>query len=455
MKRAIGYGWLLCGILCLINPYLNLLDFFPDFLGYLFLLKGLREVVWAEPYFTDMRKTMLQLLAVSAARAVMFPMVASMPQDESPTMSLLCVFCLTCVELFFGIRCLQELQGGMRHISMDDRMQPVSKGFPRKRLWFFFLAKLIGNLLPEMCVLGIVEDGYIDSVTDNMSQRFLQLRNVLAILFFFLVGICSLMLLIGFLKWVRNLRKCQTANEALAELCDAHPEPTAHRTLRLTRSAVLFFSTAVFLSWSLRIDGIVLIPTAFGALAMYLGLRLFSRILPSAEAQKKHWLVLAVLSAGNYLSQLLFYMQYCASGVAKGRGDVWFGLNILAALLCGIGFALAFARMAKSLSLFVDRYGFAPVDPALIHEAREQENKRLALHGRLRIWALTAFLPAVCEGVEAALLFTSFGPTPEQAFPIWGVFTTIRLAWIVFSCILFSQINDTVREQPNEFLASR
>lgn len=454
MKRAIGYGWLLCGVIFLINPYLNLLDIFPDFLGYLFLLKGLRELVWAEPYFTDMRRTMLLLLAVSAARTALFPMVASMPQDESPTMSLLCVFCLTGVELFFGIRFLRELKGGMRHISSDEQMQQVTKGFPRIRLWLFFLAKLTGNLLPEMCVLGIAEDGYIDSVTDNMSQRFLQLRNVLVILFFVLVGIFSLILLIGFLKWEKNLRKCRTANEALAAFCDAHPEPTAHRTIRLTRSSVLFFSAAVFLCWSLRIDGIVLIPSTLGALTMYFGLCFFSRILPSAS-HKKYWLVLALSGAGNYLSQLLFYLQYGASGVAAGRGNVWFGLNILSAALCGIGFAIAFAKVAKSLSLFVDRYGFAPVDPALVHAAKEQESKRMALQSRLRIWALTAFLPAICEGVEAAVLFTSFGPTPEQEFPIWGVFVAIRLAWAVFSCLLFSQINDTVREQPSDFLSSR
>ena len=448
-RPSLRFGLLAIGVILLANPYFNLADPLPDAIGYLLLLAGLGELVWTHPATVALRKDLLILAGVSGARLAVFPLVASMPQEESPTMSLLCIFCFTAIEGYYGLRLLSDLWESASAVEIHAGI-PVTARLPRKRTTAFFFGKLLCNFLPELCVLGVNEEGYIGSVTDNMSQRFLQLRNVLSVALFVVMLFLALPMLIGWLRYLGRLRRDVGAREALDAFVTSHPEPIARRRIRITSAATVILTLAVFLLWSIRIEKAVLLPPLLGAILARVATSLLGRITEAGRKESRLWGVFAVYSALNWVSQLLFVMKYGASGVSEGRGELWYGINLVLALIGAAASVLLLVRLARLLTRLVEEMGFASVDPVLARAAKAQAKRKYHLELLLKLLGLTALLPAACEVVELWLIFDRIGPTPEKEFPIWGIYMLIRLAYAVFGLAVLSRVKDAVKEKQSE-----
>ncbi len=440
-------GRILLGFLFLLNPYFSILDLLPDCIGYALLLSGIGDLIWALPSLTDARANLLKLTLLSALRGLAFPIVASVPSSEGPTMALLFVTCFSVMELVFLWPLLRQIKDALSYLSVSLGGENPAERYPAVRLRLFSVMKVACNLLPELCVLGVNEDGYIDSVTDSMSRRYLQLRSALTALLFLVMLIFSLIALIGVIRWLGRIKRNARLLDEAKEYALAHPEKAGKRTLRIAASSIWVMLFALILLFSFRIDSKIFVPTFASGILLWIAYRLLARILPQARGEGKWALGYALLAFANGISQLLFIEQYHAAGVAPGRGIEWFWINVALAALVGIGTVYLVFRLHRVLITLVKERGFAPVEQALVRMAAQAENQKRALCMRIRLLAVFAVLPALCEPLEAATLFTVFGPDAEHAFPIWGVFVAIRVLWLVFAGILLGQIKECIAER--------
>ncbi len=461
-------GRILFGFVFLLNPYFSTLDLLPDCIGYALILSGLGEVIWAVPSLTEAREKLLKLTLVSVIRMAAFLLVASVPSSESPTMALLAVTCLFAIELFYLIPLLRLIGDALSYLSVSLDGENPKIGYPNIRLRLFTILKLVFNLLPELCVLAVTEDGYIDSVTDNMSSRFLQLRNVLTVLLFALLLVFSLIALIGVSKWLKTIAKNAILLEKLRIFAEKHPEKAGKRTLRLTKTAMLIFSISLFLALPFRMDNFIFVPIFLGGIGFFLGGRILVNIeqnsanLPeigakptettakSAEKATKRDkipLVWSVLALVTFLSHFLFMAKYRAAGVAPGRGYEWFWGNAGLMALLGCTFVFVLVRLATKLVVFIDKNGFAKVESYLPRAAATAEKKKNSLILRLKLIPILAIITVFADVFEAATLFTTFGKDIEHAVPVWTILIALRLAFLVYTAITFGAVTEAVHER--------
>ncbi len=454
-SRVIGFGHILIGLIFLANPYFNLLDILPDAIGYLLILRGLGACLWTIPSFEEAVKQAKILIGISLIRMVALFFVASMPQAESPTMSLAAVFCLVLAEGYFGLRLITEAFRGIQYTVLCGDCMEMDRGlrFLRviTRLMLFF--RLLGNLLPELAVLGVTEEGYVGSVTENETQIWLQLRNVLTVLLFLLVLIGSVGFVLAWASWLRRARRNEAYLSALEAEIRANPEPYGHKICRTAESGTLLLTVGMALLWAVRLDGYVFVPSFLGVCLIAISCGSFLQGHPSFRTERRLWFACAPLFFLSWLSQNLFAERHYVTGSARG-GEVWFYVNIALACLCSAAAVLLLVRLSARLRAYVDAHCFPKIDPALTRTVIEVENQKQRLKARLRVLALTCAIPAVLDGIEAATLFA-----PEihisvlgaaKAIPFWGIFVLLRLGWIAFACLTVRHIKVSAEEKYNE-----
>lgn len=66
--RCVRHGWIVFALVMLFNPNIQLIDIFPDFIGYFILSKAIQKAADAAPYFEEARKALATLGYISLAK---------------------------------------------------------------------------------------------------------------------------------------------------------------------------------------------------------------------------------------------------------------------------------------------------------------------------------------------------------------------------------------------------
>lgn len=74
--RCVRHGWIVFAFFMLFNPNIQLIDIFPDFIGYFILAKAIQKAADAAPYFEEARKALSGLGYISLAKIPALILVA-------------------------------------------------------------------------------------------------------------------------------------------------------------------------------------------------------------------------------------------------------------------------------------------------------------------------------------------------------------------------------------------
>lgn len=453
MTRSLpGFGWILAGIVFVANPYFSIFDILPDFIGYAMILYGLGSIVHVFPIFPEAAEKIKILIVLSLIRLVSIPIVAGVTIKESPTMSLVVVFCVSLAELYVGWQMINSLFRGIAHTTDRfgcyelDRDANLLKHITRLLL----LYKTVGDLLPELAVLGISEDEYINSTTDYFTQDYLALRNVLHYIFFVLISVSSICFILAWAEYLKRMKKNARYLQGLEETLRLYPEAPGRRIRRTAGTATKLLIVGCFLLWSVRIDGYILIPAFLGAVLIAVACQCYSAGIEAFEKEKPLWIGYAVLAAVSWSVQNHLVAKYYESGLPEGER----GLFLFSIVISGVCASAAFAlliRLAKRLCTYVRQHCFAATDERFVRMSMEMENRKKALCYRIVAVGISAVFPLSCEVAEAATLFMSditvtlFGI--EQTLSLWGIFMLIRLAWAIFAADTTIRIWNRTKER--------
>ena len=121
-------GYMIIGCIFLCNPFINIIDILPDFIGYLFILKALAELSDLERNICNARKRFKSALWVSLVKSAL--VFGFMIYDSTWYLILTFSFAvLECmylipafVDLFYGISYLEE-----RHTNHRSRFESSVK----------------------------------------------------------------------------------------------------------------------------------------------------------------------------------------------------------------------------------------------------------------------------------------------------------------------------------------
>ncbi len=97
----LGLKYLLWGIIFIMNPNVNIVDILPDFIGCLFIMKGLYSVSQIYPQFDDSLGYFRKFAIISVFKTVSLPVLFIISATEI-TWLLLLSFVFGCLEIFYG-----------------------------------------------------------------------------------------------------------------------------------------------------------------------------------------------------------------------------------------------------------------------------------------------------------------------------------------------------------------
>lgn len=314
-RKRLGLGYFIAAAVFLANPCLNIIDILPDFLGYMFLLKGLEK--WADlcPNVRDAVQGIAKLrwfMLIKMLAMALVPLVDA-------TYVLVFTFAFIMIELIYAIPAAGRVFDGLEYFGTRFDGKSVFRGLKDLRALtnIFFFVKSAFCLLPELCELSSYE--YSGIVTGGVQIDPSAYKNPLILLNLLVCTVLGLIWLINCIKYIKALSGDTGFLTRVLEDYDREITNDMGLTVRRTlRSAfTLIIAGSVFFV-SLWIDGINIIPTFIGAALIVCAIIRLSRITPIAKSLKVWAVIFTALSAASFIMMITTEIVRSAATVDLG-----------------------------------------------------------------------------------------------------------------------------------------
>ncbi|MBR3715887.1 MAG: hypothetical protein IKM18_08270 [Clostridia bacterium] len=454
----LGMKYLLWGIVFIMNPNINIVDILPDFIGCLFIMKGLYNVSQIFPHFNDASVYFRNFAIVSAAKTVSLPVLFIVSASEI-TWLLLLSFVFGCLEIFYGIMSFSSLFEGLYYSAERGAGGAIFSGYEKIRTLtiFFICFKPLASFLPEITSLS---SGDYGTVTENGVVNYAKFRLPLMVAFFVIA------LAFGIVWYVlmrRYLKRVLSDDEYMSSLCEKYyrfkEDSPQLVERRIVLSSVLLFMAAAICSLEIKLDGINYIPHMIGAVFFILA---FARVRKIFGKQARVGIILSsiytALASLSWGFSFFFTKKYIISsstevGLALGYGEqiaAYLGSNeeitrsftVMCALYAieTLSFIAVVIFAGKILSKVLIRHGGKP-----IYELGQCHDMRVILRSTAleRMWiGITVALGTLSSilGVCQLVFVTA-------DINLWVPDLALRICWVIIFVLACDKIKESVKEK--------
>lgn len=456
-----GLQYLIIGCFFLLNPYFSIIDILPDFIGCVFLMKGLSKVSKISASFEDAYKQFGYLLMVSVVRMFCIPLIT----DTKEIWPLIVVLVAGIGEAFLCIRGFQSLFDGLSATAHAPESKLFDRWQETKRITFIFLiAKQVIGILPEFCLLSSSEFGVVtpDGIQSAANYRLpLLFLSMIVGLFF---GIA------WFVQIRRYLKKVISDKPYLLHLEDLYQ----HRYTSVSavyiadqlRIAVILLMAAVILSLELIFDGVNYLPHLIGAIFFAIGASKLAS-LPGKAANSmgkkvaRCALFYGIISMPRFIYSIIFsnrifgvYLESKEEGLQIAYADVLadylqrdfaviygFIALIVMSLIEAIAFILLLHFFRKMIAELIQTHTRAsiltpPAPTELAGYSRKKDDFALSLNAPLTASYVLGILTALSMVIATAAV--AFFPS------YWLLDTILRVVWVICTYHLLSKLKDEI-----------
>jgi len=266
-----GTGFIICGIIFLLNPNINIVDILPDIIGYALIYHGLFRFSDIDDRFTYAREKAKWLMIVSAVKLVFVFMLPSSSDSDV----LLFTFCFAVVELLLCIPMFTEFFGGMNYICSRYDNETALKYESEAKFFVigFVVIKNVITLIPELFSLSDTSYGL-----ELDYDHYKNLANVEAAKKICIIGAFALVLVCGIVmgvKFISYLKKFTSDREFIGRLKSYYEENIMSDTTlwarRYQNTALTFFAVGVMLFNNFYLDTFPVIPDFIGYIFLAAG----------------------------------------------------------------------------------------------------------------------------------------------------------------------------------------
>lgn len=259
-----GIGYIIAGIIFLINPNINIVDIFPDVIGYLLIYRGLFKLSDIDDRFTYAREKARWLIVVSLVKLLFIFMLPSSSDSDV----LLFTFCFAVVEMLLCIPLFTEFFGGMNYICSRYNNETALKyeGEARFFVIAFIVVKNVITLVPELFSLSDTSYGLeLDYDHYKKLADVEAAKKICIIGAFFLVLVCGIVMAV---KYISYLRKLTADREFIGRIKLYYEENIMSDTTlwarRYQNTALCLFAVGVMMFNNFYLDTFPVIPDLLG-----------------------------------------------------------------------------------------------------------------------------------------------------------------------------------------------
>ena len=339
-----GIGYVIAGIFFLFDPFINITDILPDFIGYLLILRGIAKMADIEYKMLLAKTKLTHALAVSVGRYCV--MLLGLISDFDNTLILLFTFSFAVLECFFIIPAFNAFFDALGYLQLRYSPSGVSSGTENaaKLSPIFLAVRSACAVLPEFTALK-TDYGYVTSegITDFTGT----IRTMLII-------ICASASLVFGIVWLGQMRgalRVIRENKPFIECLEVkfETEVLPDETKAIKKAVKAFWRlwlAGTFFLLFISIDFHYIIPDfVFGVFAFFA----FTCAAKYTENLKKTKMLCVAFSAVMLVEYVLLWRYSTRLGgyIFPYETNGFWGFYIPYAVFCVIGCALLIAIFAR------------------------------------------------------------------------------------------------------------
>lgn len=315
-------GLLISGTIFLLNPNINIVDFLPDFIGYLLIYRGLFMFSDIDCHMEDAYKKAKWLIIVNLAKLIFILMLPS----SNDTDVLLFTFMFAVAEIILTVPFFSEFFAGMNYLcsKYDNTTALKAESETKFFVYLFVTSKTFLPLVPELFSLS-------DSVygLELKHDHYKHLYNIEAVKRLCILGVFAIVLILGIItgiKLIGYLASLKNNKSFISCLRDYYNTNILSDTKlwsgRYFNLVVTLFSFGIMFFNNFSLDSIAVIPDTIGYILIIIGAVYLSKL-----GQNGFWLIftsiigamvctsrdfLRILSSG-FGAYSQYYLQYYKS----------------------------------------------------------------------------------------------------------------------------------------------
>ncbi len=419
VKKNLGLGHLIIASIFLFNPNMVVIDFLPDFIGYIFIILGLSQLADLNYYFENAIKGFRRMLIVAltqfASIFILFGFVS--PKEQGSTLMLL-AFLFGTLEMIFLIPAFKSFFDGMIYIGSRYESESIFYTKPQKEkkprrpkksskpkrppqnitvktmrfTILFVIAKSLITFAPEALAIFDTNSGY--NRTINLYD-FVELFRTCAILI--LIPICIIWLY-KFIKYILSLIKDKHLMDLLTKKYTEEISPKEFLFIqRYIKTAFIILIIGIIFNIDFYIDNLSVLPDFICPLILMIVYRIVRNF---SKAPRLAY----VFSAGYFITSLFTYIlnfiyfnnfTLTIKEISKEAADLFTVLSI-SKIIDSVFFVLAIIPILPVIKEVIEKNtGFAPVSAANYNADDKVKYVQLMLKKKLTVLLVLTILGGI------------------------------------------------------------
>lgn len=256
------FSLVLVGLLFLFSPDVSLVDLLPDFIGWLLIMLGVSGLADIEMRVEDAKALSRRMILITLVKLALSLFTF---RFSSATL-LLATFSYAIVEVITVIPLVSNLFTGLDYCAMRVG-SPLDSGKLNTAKWYLYVFFAVKNLLSVIpATVSLFDSGMTGNFSTNTwFINFDAALRVLMVFCFFLSSVVSIVMLVYFIPFWREVIKNRDLNSKMAEHRRLTVLEVPARMLKKNTGAILsVLSFAVVFFFDFYLDGTDILPTFIG-----------------------------------------------------------------------------------------------------------------------------------------------------------------------------------------------
>lgn len=476
VKKNLGMGKLLIAAIFLFNPNIVIIDFLPDFIGYIFLLLGISQLADLNYHFEESQNLFKRMFVVSLAQFfAIFIVFGVLPTREQSSALMLMSFAFGALELILLIPAFKAFFDGFiylgsRHTSdaifyVKPKRVPSPKALAKKEAkakriaakkllkserskkkrqmnatakatvltLTFIILKPVLTFAPE--ILSMFDTTVNPNLNVNF-YRYVDSFRLIALIFLLPLGIAWL---IGFVKYIRSIIKDKPFMD---EISDKYTEEITPKTFmfiqRYIKLAFIVLAVALVFNVDFYIDNISILPDFISPIIFIVVLGIIRKFAKAPIISYVFAIGYIVTSAVTFVCNIYFYDNYTLTltYISPEAYDTFMLLTIFK-----IADSLMFAGMIISLlpllsKIIMENTGFVPIGTTNFNAEEKIEYIHSMLKKKLTVISVFTVIAAISSICYVLFL--------REFLYMWIIEFVIYIAFVVYFVHTLNNIQEEI-----------
>ncbi len=459
-----GLGFIIAGIVFLVNPNINIIDILPDFIGCILIVIGLSKTAMLHDSFAEAKDAFWRLALIELVKV---GCIVFVPYVDS-TFLLVLVFSFAVIEVITLVPAISKLFEAFYDLGMKYGCEAVyakkiktervkdkacgDGGASRKviieraegiRLYFqlFVIIKAVLSVLPELPALQLYD--YIGSVGAN-SLNYAQFKPLFYVFSWLLTMVFGVICLIKLCPYINSIRKsketCEKLKELYADRKINHPKQFIARRIK---KMLALASLGSFFVIDMRFSGVNVFPNVLAAsffILIFIMLIKYDKLAIAGALTSLVWGIASVL---NFSENARFLEKYEINAVEwiPDAEIMYDELAFKVYIEYAIGIAAVVLLAVTLYRVIRGHIELLGGDFSHLQYKREERNAELRTACKIRLICAAVF------GVAALVANAAYVKLVINHPALWVVNFALALIWAIAITELSSYAGESIYER--------